>query len=203
MRAAGPRVFRILTVCTGNQCRSPAMELMLGRLLDAGPEARFDVRSCGLQGPAGHPVHPLTAVALARRGIVIDRQLSRRVDAGLVEQADLVLTAERCHRAGVASLVPSAPSRTFTLLEFARLSVAAVRVGVAGPSELVVAAAALRPQLAVPDARTDDIPDPVTGGAAVHERMLARVQQAVVVVADALLHVAEPPRRRGKHVAVG
>ena len=82
----------------------------------------------------------------------------------MVEDADLVLVASREHRAAVATLVPRAAGRTFTLREFQRLS-AGVDAG-ALPDDvvergraMVVAAAGRRGMVAVgPDG--DDLSDP-------------------------------------------
>jgi len=186
------RLFRVLVVCTANQCRSPAIERLLGRVLVGGPPARFDVASAGTQADPGLPVHPLTASALGRRGVGVEGHAAQRLSRDQVDGADLVLTATREHRAAVVALQPMAAGRCFTLGEFARLAPAVVDLGVLNPPELVAGAAVLRPRLAPSEPAADDLPDPVHGGEDAHEAMVAAVQRHVGVVSGALLTAAEP-----------
>mgnify|MGYP002738687724 CR=1 FL=1 len=46
--------YRILTVCTGNVCRSPAAE----RLLEHTLNPSVTVRSAGTRALVGEPIHP-------------------------------------------------------------------------------------------------------------------------------------------------
>lgn len=203
MRGTGARVFRVLAVCTGNQCRSPAVEALLRRSLGAG----FEVTSAGTQAPAGLPAHRLTAMALGRRGVFVEDHASRLLEPGSIEAADLVLTAERAHRVAVVSLVPWAVETTFTAPEFARCAAVAVRWGVMNPAELVAAAASIRSGVSAADPRGDEVPDPVDGGAAEHEAMVGTVQGLAVAIAGVLQAAATPPpvtdlRPGGRHAAV-
>lgn len=62
--------YRILTVCTGNVCRSPAAAVMLRRgLVYAGLADRVEVASAGTSWEsAGQPMDERTALALERAG---------------------------------------------------------------------------------------------------------------------------------------
>jgi protein-tyrosine phosphatase len=119
--------------------------------------------------------------------------VSQLLDEARLARASLVLTADRGHRTAVAALYPDGASRSFTLLEFARLAPAAVRLGVMGPHDLVAAAAALRSQSAAGPPVQDDLADPIRGVAGDHEAMVALVQRAVAAIADALLPSTQPP----------
>ena len=57
--------FRILTVCTGNICRSPVAE----RLLQAGLGDAVAVSSAGVRAVVGDPIHPGMVALLERSGI--------------------------------------------------------------------------------------------------------------------------------------
>lgn len=109
--------FRILTVCTGNICRSPAAALMLRRGLGQG----LRVESAGTHAVVDGPLDPGMAAALAPLGVRDDGTTARALRPEMVDGADLVLAMERQHRAAVAELVPQAVRRLFTLTEFAAL----------------------------------------------------------------------------------
>lgn len=109
--------FRILAVCTGNVCRSPAAELLLGRGLGRG----VVVESAGTQALVDRPIDALMAETLAPLGIDTGGFSARALVPAMIERADLVLAMTREHRSAVVTLVPTALRRTFTLTEFAGL----------------------------------------------------------------------------------
>lgn len=108
----------ILTVCTGNICRSPFFE----RVLSAGLKgAGVSVESAGTEAVVGDAMDPGAATLLQEMGIGSEGFLARQLTAEMVARADLVLVATREHRRAVVSIVPSALGRTFTLIDFADL----------------------------------------------------------------------------------
>ena len=119
---------RVVVVCTGNQCRSAMAELLFRRALaETGPS--WEVSSAGTRAAEGQPIHRLTGDVMRSRGVVVDGFRSRPLTPAIVADADLILTAERSHRAAVVSMVPDALHRTFTLLQFARLIEAGASIG--------------------------------------------------------------------------
>lgn len=110
-------VFSVLAVCTGNVCRSPAVECLLARKL--GPTV--SVRSAGTHALVGHPVAEPMAALLRRSGVEPDSFEARNLSEQMVKEADLVLAMTRAQRGLVVELWPPAVRRTFTLREFARL----------------------------------------------------------------------------------
>jgi len=198
------RLFRVLVVCTGNQCRSPAVERMLGRALVAGRETRFDLMSAGTRAVAGLPIHALTAQALRRHGVAVEGHVSQPLSGALVSSGDLVLTATRAHRARVVELDPSAARRCFTFSEFVRLAPAVLELGALNPADLVAGAAVLRAQMPAGEPALDDLPDPAGLGPQAHEAMVAAVQPLAALVAEALLSAGSPvgrPDVRGRRTA--
>ena len=173
--------FGVLMVCTGNLCRSPAAELLLRAAVGPPRGSGIEVASAGTGAVSGRPAHPLTVQALSQRGIDAAAHVSQPLEAAMVRAADLVLTAAREHRTEVVRLDPDAVPRTFTLLEFARLI--AGGAGGADRPELVVAAAARSRSGA--DA-SDDVRDPVLGGAPEHEAMVRTLTRAVAELGPAL-----------------
>lgn len=117
--------FRILTVCTGNICRSPQAEQLLRlRLPQAvGVDASaVEVTSAGTMALDGDPMERYSAAEAMRLGVDdTGAHRARRLRPAQIEQADLVVALAAEHRGAVVSAVPSAQRRTFTLIEFTRL----------------------------------------------------------------------------------
>ncbi|WP_347754304.1 low molecular weight phosphatase family protein [Agrococcus sp. ProA11] len=118
--------FRILTVCTGNICRSPqAEQLLRARLPQAVPgagESMLEVTSAGTIALDGNPMERDAAAEAIRLGIAdTESHRARRLRTAQIEHADLVVALATEHRGAVVRAVPSAPRRTFTLIEFTRL----------------------------------------------------------------------------------
>lgn len=158
----------MMFVCTANICRSPlAAELARSRIRAAArPVARcLTVSSAGVHGRAGAAMDPHAADVLRARGADPGAFAARILTESLVAGADLVLTAQRRHRAAAVSLYPPANGRVFTILEFERLArhIDADRLPPLGVAErahaLVRQAARLRGTLP-PAPAGDDIDDP-------------------------------------------
>lgn len=166
-------MFELLFVCTGNICRSPTAHLLAASRL---PADRFRVRSAGTYGLRDYPVEPAAARLLAAAGVGCDDFRASRLDADLIDEADLVLTMTREHRTAVVTLAQHALPKTFTLKEFARL---VERVGDVGdPHALVAAAAAQRGQAWAPPEQ-DDIPDPYKRGDAAYDAAFREITAAL------------------------
>lgn len=109
--------FRILTVCTGNICRSPAAHW----LLEDGLGRAAEVSSGGTGAVVGHPVEPQMRRLLSAGGAADRAFAARQLDQSMVRDADLVLALTKQHRAAALRLSPATLRRAFTLLEFARI----------------------------------------------------------------------------------
>lgn len=112
----------ILTVCTGNICRSPLAEVLLRQRLEP---LGVRVHSAGTHALEGHGM-PQEALELATAGgadhAIATAHHARYLVEPYIDDADLVLTMAREHRSAVVKMVPAALRRTFTLREFARLA---------------------------------------------------------------------------------
>ncbi|MCI1896595.1 MAG: hypothetical protein LKK54_06165 [Ancrocorticia sp.] len=112
--------FRILTVCTGNICRSPLAEFLLRDTLD--PQL-FTVESAGTRAVPGSRVPPQQVEVALGLGITdIGRHEARRLTPDMIAQADLVLTASLSRRRRVVRTLPQATKKTFTMREFAHIA---------------------------------------------------------------------------------
>ena len=114
--------FAVLTVCTGNICRSPAAERLLAARLGAG--SGVAVSSAGVGAVVGAPIPPPMAALLSGAGVSPDGFAARQLTAAMLRDSDLVLVLTRGHRARVVDVYPGAVRRTFTLRELARLAAA-------------------------------------------------------------------------------
>lgn len=182
--------YSVLAVCTGNICRSPAIELQLARALDA----TVTVTSAGTGALVGHPVHAPMARLLLEEGYDVDGFAARQLTPGLLAGADLVLTATPAHRAWVVDRVPGALRRTLGLAELARLAATiepAALAGLPAASDdvrlpaLVELALRERPRHA---GRTHDdaIPDPYRRDDAAYRASYGHIGAAVGTLARAL-----------------
>ncbi|WP_241153751.1 adenylyl-sulfate kinase [Nocardioides pantholopis] len=111
------RPLHVLFVCTANICRSPFMELMARRL--AGPDANVTFASAGTHGFREHPMDEVMAGTLASRDVTDPGFRSRPLTPRLLDEADLVLTAEAAHRTFILDDHPGAFRKVFTLGQFA------------------------------------------------------------------------------------
>lgn len=169
--------LRVLFVCTANICRSPYMELRARDLLGGREGVVFS--SAGTHGFRAHPVDPTMAGVLAVRGVseeVVADFASRRLTRDLINDADLVLTAESSHRAFVLEDVPGAFRKAFTLGQFAE---SIDRVDAALTGAALVTAAGHRRAGAV-DAH--DIRDPYRRGRAAAEASADQIDQLLRAV---------------------
>jgi len=185
--------LRILTVCTGNVCRSPLVELLLReRLAGLGIAGGVEVASAGTAARPGQAMtEEMAQVAIARGIPEADARAhrARRLDEPALAAADLVLALTREHRSAAVQLAPRALRRSFTLTEFARLAEAtgADAAGAAlGPAELFAELAAARAESRPAAPEDDDVPDPIGLPQEVYDQVGAEIATAVDAVAAAL-----------------
>lgn len=113
-------LFTILTVCTGNICRSPLAEQLLARELADIPE--ITVESAGTYAMVGSSMQEKSQ-AIARELGVPDpgTHRARQMTSSILESADLIVALARDHRRAIVEESPRVARRVFTLREFARL----------------------------------------------------------------------------------
>jgi protein-tyrosine-phosphatase len=195
------RPFRVLYVCTGNICRSAVAERLLRRDLEARLGARSElvqVDSAGVRGLVGEPIDADSAAALTALGGDPAGFAARRLDAELVQGADLILTANRKHRANVVRLDPSAARRTFTMRELAWLAGLVDLDALPASDPRARLEAAVREVAAArgsvrPDDRHDlDVQDPYGSPPAVHRQTTDAIAATSSVTAGLLAAAADP-----------
>ena len=168
----------VLTVCTGNLCRSPMIATLLGAAVPT-----LTVRSAGTAAPRLRPWHPLTVQTLADAGYAVSGR-AHRLRRSDVTSAKLVLTAAGMHRARVVQFDPSAEDRAFTVLEAARLLRKSPAQAGLSPDAL---AAHLNEALhANPTEHDDDLADPIFGDIEQFTRTREAIEAALAVITPAL-----------------
>ena len=110
--------MKVLFVCTANICRSAYAEVVARQLAGPGSALAFD--SAGILAADGQPMDPPMAAEAERRGADPRAHRSKRLTLGLVDNADLILTAETVHRSRILEDRPLAMRKAFTLGQFAR-----------------------------------------------------------------------------------
>lgn len=103
----------ILTVCTGNICRSPVAEAALRAAL---PEANLS--SAGLHALVGRDIDKGSAEAAVAHNIPLLPHAARQFDDTLGRDADLILVMETHHRQEIAQRWPHFMGKTFLLGHF-------------------------------------------------------------------------------------
>jgi len=109
--------LQVLFVCTANISRSPYLELVARhRTAGAdGPDDGLVFASAGVYARDDTVIDPAMAVELTARDIASDHFRSRRLTPGMVDEADLVLTAEASHRAAILDDLPIATRKVLTV----------------------------------------------------------------------------------------
>lgn len=110
--------FTILTICTGNICRSPAMERLLAHHF---ADDAVRVLGAGVFAHVGEEMKEPMRRRVSDYGADAEGTAGRQVDAALIDDSDLILTATREHRRELLRHAPDAGARIFTLREAARL----------------------------------------------------------------------------------
>ena len=184
------RPFTVLAVCTGNICRSPAVERLLAS--DLGPRSGVLVASAGVRAVVGAPMPEQMATLVRSAGVYADGFVSRQLTEQMLRESDLVLALTKRHRSMIVSLYPGAVRRTFTVRELARLAAlvdpAALPGGAAGVrlAALLPLAAAQRGVRPV-EPGADDVVDPYGGNEALYRRAFSELRPAVAQIARVVL----------------
>lgn len=185
-------MFEILTVCTGNICRSPLAAALLRTRL-----APLDVKvvSAGTRGLREAPMTDETVALATSLGVSsadIAAHRSRFLMESHLVSPDIIFAMTREHRRDVVELAPSRMRSTFTIREFARLADSlsdhqlrsAADAGGTDPSSRVralSAAVASQRGLVLPpaDPTDDDVIDPYGRSWQTYELSASQLEPAV------------------------
>ncbi len=178
--------FRVLCVCTGNICRSPAAERLLAAAL--GPE--INVSSAGTSGLVGRWIEsPMDRLIVLGGGDVSGFE-ARALNVSMLKASDLILTMTDAHTGAVIEMWPRAVRKTFMLREFARLldsidtnALPQTTVAERLRAVLPLAAAKRRP---VSNRARYDVVDPYRQDDEVYEQVFDSIRDAVEQIAGVI-----------------
>lgn len=185
-------MFEILTVCTGNICRSPLAAALLRTRL---APLDVNVASAGTRGLRESPMTEETFALATSLGVSTDdiaAHRSRFLLESYLVSPDIIFAMTREHRRDVVELAPSRMRSTFTIREFARLADSltdhqlrsAADAGGTDPSSRVralSAAVASQRGLVLPpaDPTDDDVIDPYGRSWQTYELSASQIEPAV------------------------
>jgi protein-tyrosine phosphatase len=156
--------MRILAVCAGNICRSPAAEAAIKRAAhDAGIDVEVDSAGTG-SWHIGNPPHPQSVAAGARAGLQIDGR-ARRINRADFDRFDIIVVMDRANLRDVLELAPDLEDRAKVRL-FRTFD---------------------------PDTESDEVPDPYGGPDEGYDRTVAQVIAAAAGLIRSLESAGEDP----------
>jgi protein arginine phosphatase len=168
--------MRLLTVCTGNICRSPMAAALLRRHLDARRCDDVEVVSAGTWAEHGSPASSGAQHVMRNRGIDISGHRSQPLETHHVDSADLVIVMTSVHVREVLDLEPAADRKIFMIKEFPELEPARRD----GPLESILGGRRPDPR------RSLDVDDPIGLPVMAYERCFRELESGVVALLDVL-----------------
>ncbi len=179
--------FRILTVCTGNICRSPMAERLLQNELNMLTPAIFAVESAGTAAMVGSAMEPTIEGFVRASGASSEGFSARQLTREILDRQDLVLALTREHRSRIVELRPALLKKTFTLRELARVlptidGARGVHPGERWERAIPLAMRARTMHRSAPE--DDDVVDPYRRGDQVFEAMRQQLAPAVQALVE-------------------
>lgn len=106
-------IRNIVTVCTGNICRSPVAEAALRSKL---PNA--DISSAGLHALVGRGIDPDSKTAAEAFGITVGEHRARKFTFEIGSNSDLILLMDRGHLSEIRRRYPELTGKCYLLRQY-------------------------------------------------------------------------------------
>jgi protein-tyrosine phosphatase len=100
--------YRILTLCTGNICRSPIAEFALRNKLP-----KYIISSAGLSAVVGSNVNRDSAMAAGHLGLEVQEHSARQFTRKIGAEADLILLMDQSHLEEIHNNFPNFSAKCF------------------------------------------------------------------------------------------
>ncbi|MFW7413870.1 low molecular weight phosphatase family protein [Demequina sp. SO4-18] len=167
----------VLTVCTGNICRSPAAEALLRHHLGDLAE----VSSAGTYAMTDTGIPAQMLMGLDASGIDARSHRSRQLTGPMAREADLIIAMTAEHRTRIVQEAPAVLRRTFLLDELAKAARAQAPLEGATAAERLSnvpdAIQGFRPELV--GLGVEDVPDPYGRSQESYDRAYSMIEAAV------------------------
>ncbi len=109
---------KVLFVCTGNLCRSPIAETVLSHeLIERTADGYWQVDSAGLQATPGATPTEESVQAMQEYGYDMREHRARKLDAGQVKAADLILVMTHDQKETIVRYCPEHAHKVYLLSE--------------------------------------------------------------------------------------
>ena len=118
MKKAIKGKLKVLFVCTGNTCRSPMAEGILKKMLEDKGVGNLEVSSAGTHGLQNAPASLFAMEVAGDRNLDLSGHRSRRLTAGMIDDADLILAMSQEHPDYVKRIGGTVGHKTFLLKAF-------------------------------------------------------------------------------------
>lgn len=117
------RSVRIVTICSGNICRSPMAEGMLKHKMNE-RELPAAIISAGTLGLVGHRASEHARAVMLKWGFSIDEHRSQKISVPLLRMADYLIVMAPRHERAILQLDPKLQPRIVRLWEFSQNPIA-------------------------------------------------------------------------------
>ena len=105
-------ISSILTVCTGNICRSPLAEYRFKELLD---DKEILVSSAGVNALVGQSADDSALLIADENGLDLKSHKGRALTESIVQENELILVMENHHKKVISDLYPFSTGKVFLL----------------------------------------------------------------------------------------
>lgn len=184
--------YRVLFVCSGNVCRSPAAERLLRHHLDVLSLSGIEVGSAGTTALVGDPVSEPMADLISKAGGDAGGFAARQLVPALLREADLVAAMTSAHRTAAVTTFPASVQYAYTLTQLGAMlshvdpqDIGSHAAAADAGSRLAAAVALGKRYRALGVDPADDIVDPYGRSAAVYSHSFQQIVDGLAPVVRA------------------